>query len=453
MASITSLLDNVLTGLTNPKGDMADYSHAARLFIPNWYMYAPKVKFLYHVVFNINPLISIDNRTISLLVKAVDLPKFKITTETPHQYNRKKIVQTKLTYDPIQIEFHDDNASLTTMLWNSYYNYYFADQKNGQSSPSALDYQNILKSTTDLFNSNQNGAYQRNTYKGPSSNTYRYGLDNNSSTPFFTSIQIYQLSRHTYQGFTLINPMITSWQHDSLSYEDSGGIVGSTMSIGYEAVDYTNGIIDTDEPAGFATEYYDHVPSPLSLLGGGTNQILGPNGLLTGASSVLNNLASGKLSTPGGLLANAIKIGNLINNASHLSIAGLEQQGINTLTGIIGGATGANVSGVSQVLIPQSSKQRTNTIATNINGVQNNGPIPSSVVNNFFNQRPGALTSLAKSTLFQKSISNGNINNVNAQWNALTTQQKSDWETKTKDAVINGDPMVQAQYNSIKEQG
>lgn len=445
MASITAFLDNVLNGLTNPKGDMGDFSHAARLVIPNWYLYAPKVKFLYHVVFNINPKIQIDIRTIGLLVKEVDLPKYKVTVETVQQYNRKKNVQTKLNYDPIQISFHDDNASLTTMMWNAYYNYYFADQYSGSSSllPTGL--------TSPIINSM--GAYKRNTYKGATLNSNRYGLDNNSTDPFFTDIQIYQLSRHTYQGFTIVNPIISAWQHDSMTYEEGGGIVGSTMSINYEAVKYTNGIIEPDSPAGFATDYYDSVPSSLSLLGGGTNALLGPNGLLTGATDVLNNIATGGLSSAGGMLANAIKISNMVNNASHLSIAGLQEQGINTLTGIIGGATGAAVSGVANVIIPTSTKPQTNIISTMVDGVQNNGPLAETTATAFFNSRPGSLASLAKTTLFQKSLSTGNANDVNATWNALTTTQQTEWKNKTLSAVIDGDPIVQAQYNIIKEQG
>ena len=44
----------------------------------------------------------------------------------------------------------------------------------------------------------------------------RFGLDNNSYEPFFTSIQISQMARHQYLTMTLVNPMIESWQHDTL---------------------------------------------------------------------------------------------------------------------------------------------------------------------------------------------------------------------------------------------
>ena len=59
------------------------------------------------------------------------MPKFKITTDTVNQYNRKAVVQTKLTYEPITITFHDDMANATTDLWKNYYQYYYADPNVG----------------------------------------------------------------------------------------------------------------------------------------------------------------------------------------------------------------------------------------------------------------------------------------------------------------------------------
>jgi hypothetical protein len=53
-----------------------------------------------------------------------------------NQYNRKRIVQTKIKYDPIDISFHDDNGSgvgtanlggTVRALWKAYYNYYYFD--------------------------------------------------------------------------------------------------------------------------------------------------------------------------------------------------------------------------------------------------------------------------------------------------------------------------------------
>jgi len=62
------------------------------------------------VSFNLNPAVGAKlsdhvKKDLGFLAKKVDLPKFKVATQTLNQYNRKTNIQTKLTYDPINIEF------------------------------------------------------------------------------------------------------------------------------------------------------------------------------------------------------------------------------------------------------------------------------------------------------------------------------------------------------------
>ena len=121
---------NYLT-LTKPT-ILKDYQHASRLYVDNDYGYAPKVGFLYYVVFNMNSE-AIPNgewkekiiRDLGLLVKKIDLPKFTVANETLNQYNRKTVVATKITYSPVNVEFHDDNLDIINKLWMNYYDYHF----------------------------------------------------------------------------------------------------------------------------------------------------------------------------------------------------------------------------------------------------------------------------------------------------------------------------------------
>ena len=61
-----------------------------------------------------------------MLVKSVDLSQYQRTT-LKHQYNKKRNLQTRLDYDPINIVFHDDNYGQTTAMWEAYYRYYYKD--------------------------------------------------------------------------------------------------------------------------------------------------------------------------------------------------------------------------------------------------------------------------------------------------------------------------------------
>ena len=106
---------------------LRDYTHASKTFRTNSYQNAPKLKFLFHTYFDINPDAYSVEGNHGLLVKEVKLPSFSVQTQQLNQYNRKRIVQTKIRYEPIEITFHDDNNNQATKLWEAYYTYYYND--------------------------------------------------------------------------------------------------------------------------------------------------------------------------------------------------------------------------------------------------------------------------------------------------------------------------------------
>jgi hypothetical protein len=227
---------------------LKDYAHAARIFTDDQFRLAPKSKFLFHVAFSINQsaLKNIDlvqryRNEINVLVKSCDLPQFKVTVDTLNQYNRKKNIQSTHKYEALNIVFHDDNMSLINQLWQNYYSYYYADSK------SALD----------------PSAYKRNATRNSNFITNPYGLDNGSTAPFFNYITIYQMARHEYVSYTLLNPVISSFNHNKLDYAQSTTPHDFSMSIAYEAVAYGNGTVTVGDPEGFAFEHYDQTPSSL----------------------------------------------------------------------------------------------------------------------------------------------------------------------------------------------
>jgi hypothetical protein len=251
----TRFLGDNLTGALSPKGNLADYQHASRLYVDDTFRLAPKTKFLYYAVFNINPTVlkngsSFKDRHIlelNYLVKSMDLPKFTMETTPLNQYNRKTTTYTKIAYDPVSLTFHDDNNGVTNALWALYYGYYFRDRFNS-SQPYEETYP---------------VAYQNTTYVNKSQFPFRYGLDNDSVEPFFHSIQLFTLSRQKFFSYMLCNPKITSWQHDNMTQSENGGQVENKLSVVYDAVIYNSGEIEVDNPAGFATLHYDNTPSPI----------------------------------------------------------------------------------------------------------------------------------------------------------------------------------------------
>jgi hypothetical protein len=84
------------------------------------------------------------------------------------------------------------------------------------------------------------------------------------------------------------------------------------MQILYETVIYKSGIINRNNVPGFATIHYDNSPSPLTVLGGGTNSIFGPGGVVDGIGSVIRNVQSGNI------LGAILSASNTYNNAKKI---------------------------------------------------------------------------------------------------------------------------------------
>ena len=128
---------------------LRDYTHASKVFATNSFELKPRFKFLFHVVFtlNVGQIPALRNAKVfgaseiynlSLAVKTIDLPKYNITTDTLNQYNRKRVVQTKINYDPVKITFHDDQSDLIRNMWYNYYSYYYKDPSQKYQNVNAV---------------------------------------------------------------------------------------------------------------------------------------------------------------------------------------------------------------------------------------------------------------------------------------------------------------------------
>jgi len=255
----------------SPTGEtvqLRSYQHASRLFgVDEDLARMPKLGFLYYVKFNVNRQAVYGNNhvdknklEVGLLCKKIDLPKFELTTETINQYNRKTLVQTQIKYNPINIDFHDDNSEITTSLWTDYYQYYYTD-------------------------SNQTNAAFGDTKFG--NQDYLYGLDAYQTAPFFNSIDVYVLHQKNYTKITLVNPKITSWKHDQLDADQDTKIMTNSMTVMYESVKYAKGQIKAGESdSEFTTLFYDNTPSPISNAGNNANSQKDASGKIPGEQAL-----------------------------------------------------------------------------------------------------------------------------------------------------------------------
>ena len=310
---------------------LKDYTHASKTFRSNGYENAPRFKFLFHVYFNLNttgiPALrnifqGTDSSTIGMLVKTIDLPKYQLDVDVMNQYNRKRLVQKRINYQPVRCVFHDDGGDLIRNLWYNYYAYYYKDPnqsyqgRSGQAGTLGLDANRpngFGYNTRDIYAGERavnDWGYIGEAYQDSSQNPLNPG----GKPAFFNDITIYGFNQHKFVGYTLINPMITEWSHDTYDYSQGDGVMENTMTIQYETVKYYSGDVGGVRPdtnvTGFANpQYYDQVKSPLGRPGG-TASVLGQGGILDTGLGIIQDLQQGSVA---GIIGAVQKAGTAYN--------------------------------------------------------------------------------------------------------------------------------------------
>ena len=337
---------------------LKDYAHASKTFLTNGYELAPRNKFLFHVYFNINtsqiPTLAAvfpedSKSSLSLLVKTIQLPSFSIDTETLNQYNRKRVIQKKINYQPVQVEFHDDGGDLSRNMWYNYYSYYYKDSNQQYGSASnqngsigaVANEPGFAYGNRDIYANNRTvndwgfigEAYDQGNAGGPGVGSG--GDQSSGKPPFFRDITIYGMDQHKFASYVLINPLIKTWDHDTYSYAESAGIMSNKMTIEYETVKYYSGAIGGSRPdtnvKGFADPaHYDNIRSSLARPGS-TRSVLGQGGLLDAGVGIVEDLQSGGVAgiigavQKGGTAFNTFKGVNLrsvVNEEANIGLKG-----------------------------------------------------------------------------------------------------------------------------------
>lgn len=251
------------------------------------YRNQPRFPFEYYISLNLNNVgtaksfidgffNTTDLQQIPPLVKTIEMPSMKIETTPLNQYNRKRISQTKIGFEPVKVVFHDVVDGKTLKFWDMYYQYYFLDgiepgmnsakstqQKSGTYSTEQLLHNltpqinpnilNLPSSIKNLFQSNAptgaNSSTSDNGSKQALENIVSNTLDNHKfgfNLPqvqnvrnLIQSIDIYQVHGGRFNQVTLVNPRIAAFTHDVLNYAESGKTLELTFTFEYEYAYYT----------------------------------------------------------------------------------------------------------------------------------------------------------------------------------------------------------------------
>ncbi len=372
MASVNPLLSPLQQGET-----MRDYKHASRTFVDNNYELQPRHGNLFHVVFEFTAeaqglFNTVEKLEMPILVKSIDLPSYSIDVQTHNQYNRQVQTHHKISYNPVNVAFHDDVKELIRNLWHKYYAFYSKDPSYSLDSNSY----------------NTQDRYANRTQQ-------QWGMQNGNKR-FFKAIKIYSMHNHKFAEYTLINPIITSFNHDNHAYAN-GGLMQHSMSLAYETVKYASGYVNDTAPTGFGELHYDVETSDLS------------NGEQFGQAFINGQLVNTNGQRPtdlfnGNNLGTINSQGILFDNLSDLTFGSV----LNTALGKVASNVLSGQKPTSNILVPFIGKASIKDLDVN--------DITSIVVNNQTNYGTNdSISSQGQSIgtpLFTSTTSNTQVENV-----------------------------------------
>ena len=152
---------------------------------------------------------------ISSLVRTADLPSVVFQTETKNAFNKKRIVNTGVTYNPVSMTVFDTvgNEWITTLM--KYFSYHFMDPRNNQKSDDRdIAAGNIREGGVE----NTNSAYGPATGFDVGFNSNDAGYNLNASAQFFERIDYVLYHGNKGVQYSIINPMMSEFKPGSIDY-------------------------------------------------------------------------------------------------------------------------------------------------------------------------------------------------------------------------------------------
>ena len=208
-------------------------------------------------------------KDLSTVVQSCDLPSFAFNTQTLNQYNRKRIIQTKVEWNPITIRFYDTRDNKFQIVMEEYFKWYYKDGRSdinkfgvGAYTPDVVDENPSIDKFgfqppfTERNKTKETRFTSTVPFGTPIHPTDEYGAGGefgeapaadepaiNFEKYFFSKIVISRMSGGREDPIKspiiLFNPTITNIQHDNLDYSSAQPISWS-VQIAYEGVKHVS---------------------------------------------------------------------------------------------------------------------------------------------------------------------------------------------------------------------
>ena len=210
----------------------------------------PRQKFQGYVNFILNRELfaslfgSVDNsvfRTqISSLVRKASLPDITFKTETKNSYNRKKVIQTGVDYEPVSLTVMDTVGNEWLSLLMNYYSYHFMNVRN-KTLRTDRDPVRPAGTSTLMQNSAFGGTAGAQTAATGTPNidqetvfdSNAYGYNTNQNPNFFERIDFILYHGNKGVQYSIINPTLKSLKMGDIDYASSD-ILEYELTFDYE---------------------------------------------------------------------------------------------------------------------------------------------------------------------------------------------------------------------------
>lgn len=161
---------------------------------------------------------------ITFAVKSFDRPTISPQTKELNQYNKKRIIQTGVRYDALNIDFHDTVDATVHRMWQDYAEHYFGDFRRINQAEWAYD-----ATMPSFYNYGEGFGLVT-----PRAETGR--PDSLEAANFFERVECYQLFGNSYTRFDLVHPKISRFDPDDMAYDATNQSHVIRMSLEFEAI-------------------------------------------------------------------------------------------------------------------------------------------------------------------------------------------------------------------------
>ncbi len=265
-------------------------NHASNYYVKGTYFTkVPFTKFQWTVSFNLTPA-ALEKLTISqqdlaegltYTAQSVDLPGWDIDQVLINQYNRKRVVNTTVTYKQVTLTFFDTVDGFFRNFISSYMN---------------LTSDNFTSTGVDLIKDRDLLAPNLKNGYGITAVDQISGADN-----FIDYIQINQEYGGNVTPVRLLNPKISSVSRDTLDYSQQSGIVKWTVIVQPEGLEFLPSQVHPDYSESAVAALYNPAPYTEQADSGEGFDAGGP--VVSGANTSSVNNAIRSAQNPNAVLA------------------------------------------------------------------------------------------------------------------------------------------------------